>query len=245
MALLGLERGNVSLSGSMLARIWGESPLIWTLGRREFETTPALRAGLAIDDFGSHSSMHSSVRLRQILSAFRRTCRSGTNALFRIELADWRVPCGPALPASSANAIASDAVASSARYMEGAIFRLAFARASFSRGWTFCGVSAPSVDSDGDSFVLRCCLGDEETVVTEVLAVLGRSAEAFATTAPEVVGILPPSSILRILDFRSSNSSHTEAAGPVESRDSVPSGRDVFSWDISFCGVSGLSREEE
>jgi hypothetical protein len=53
-------------------------------------------------------------------------------------------------------------------------------------------------------------------VVIEVLAVRGRSAVAWDTTAPEVEGIFPPSSMRRILVLSSSNSSQTEVAGPVE-----------------------------
>jgi hypothetical protein len=82
-------------------------------------------------------------------------------------------------------------------------------------------------------------------VVTDVLAVRGRSAVALLTIAAEVVGIFPPSSILRILDFSSSSSSHTDAAGPVESKDSVPSAREATSGWVSNLGVSGCSREDE
>jgi hypothetical protein len=62
----------------------------------------------------------------------------------------------------------------------------------------------------------RCWCGEEEAVVIEVLAVRGRSAVAWDTTAPEVEGIFPPSSMRRILVLSSSNSSQTEVAGPVE-----------------------------
>lgn len=61
-------------------------------------------------------------------------------------------------------------------------------------------------------------------MVAEVLAVRGRSAVACEMTWDEVGGILPPISILRILVFSSSSSSHTDTAGPVDPRDSVPSG---------------------
>ena len=93
------------------------------------------------------------------------------------------------------------------------------------------------MDSAGELFCFRCCFGDDETVVTDVVAVRGRS-EALATTAPEVVGIFPPNSILRILLFNSSNSSQTDAAGPVESRDSVPSAREAVSCRELAWGVS-------
>lgn len=57
--------------------------------------------------------------------------------------------------------------------------------------------------------------------------------------APDVEGILPPISILRILDFNSSSSSHTDAAGPVEPWDSVPSAREPASYEFSTWGVRG------
>lgn len=81
-----------------------------------------------------------------------------------------------------------------------------------------------TVDSDGEAIGFRCWCGEEETVVVDVFAVRGRSAEACATAAFEVAGILPPlCSIFLIRVFSSSSSSHTEAAGPVEPCDSVPS----------------------
>ena len=76
-------------------------------------------------------------------------------------------------------------------------------------------------------------------MVAEVLAVRGRSADAWFTMAPDVEGILPPISIFRILDLSSSSSSHTDAAGPVEPCDSVPSAREPASNDVSTCGVRG------
>lgn len=72
-ALLGLMLFNVLLSGSMLCRIGGESPLICTLGRRDIAAADALIAGLAKLFLLSARAMHSSVRLRQMLSALRRT----------------------------------------------------------------------------------------------------------------------------------------------------------------------------
>lgn len=137
IARLGLERGTSSVSVSMLGRTCGDSPLTCTLGRREDAAAADLSAtGLARFTLVPHSSMQSSVRLRQILSALRRTWRSGTRGPESIALAECRVPCGPALPANSAKPSASDAVASSTRYTEGATFCLAFAKASLSKGWT-------------------------------------------------------------------------------------------------------------
>lgn len=100
-------------------------------------------------------------------------------------------------------------------------------------------VCEATVDSDGEGFDFRCWFGDEETVVADVLAVRGRSADAWDTMAPDVEGILPPISILRIRDLSSSNSSHTDAAGPVDPCDSVPSAREADSNDVSTWGVRG------
>jgi hypothetical protein len=163
-----------------------------------------------------------------------------------MELAEWSVPCGPALPVISANVRASEAAASSDRDTAGGVCSFAFASASRSKGWIRLGVGAPTVDSEGDTTVLRCWFGDDETVVADVLAVRGRSAMACDMTWPDVAGILPPSSIRRILDLSSSNSSHTETAGPVEPWDSVPSARDDVSCGaVSICGVLVSSREDE
>ena len=109
------------------------------------------------------------------------------------------------------------------------------AKASRSNGWTRLAVEAcvSTVASEGAGLGLRCWFGEEETVVADVFAVRGRSPEAWETTAPEVEGILPPSSILRIRVFSSSSSSHTEAAGPVEVWDSVPSCREAVSYTVS------------
>jgi hypothetical protein len=72
-ALLGLTPDNVLLSGSMLSRIVGESPLSWTLGRRVTVLVFDRNAGLARLGLLSHMAMQSSVRLRHRLSALRRT----------------------------------------------------------------------------------------------------------------------------------------------------------------------------
>lgn len=72
-ALLGLTPFSVLLSGSILCRIVGESPLICTLGRREIVAWVDRKAGLERPVLVSHMAMQSSVRLRQRLSALRRT----------------------------------------------------------------------------------------------------------------------------------------------------------------------------
>jgi len=92
MALLGLTPDNVLLSGSMLCRIVGESPLICTLGRRDSVAVFDRKAGLARPVLVSHRAMQSSVRLRQRLSALRRTWRSETTEPLMMELAEWSVP---------------------------------------------------------------------------------------------------------------------------------------------------------
>ena len=182
MALLGLTPVNVLLSGSMLCRIVGESPLNCTLGLRDIVAVFDRKAGLARPVLVSHRAIQSSVRLRQRLSALRRTWRSDTTEPLMMELAEWSVPCGPALPLISANASASVAVDSRVRYTAGETCCLALLRASRSRGCVLLllGVLLPTVDSEGDGFDLRCWFGEEDTVVAEVLTVRGRSAEAEA-----------------------------------------------------------------
>lgn len=67
---------------------------------------------------------------------------------------------------------------------------------------------------------------------------------AWETIAPEVDGILPPSSIFRILVLSSSSSSHTDAAGPEDPCDSVPSAREGVT-NVASAGVLGSSRVDE
>ena len=63
----------------------------------------------------SHSARHRSVRLRHIVSAFRRTWRSDAVTPLMIAAAENVVPCGPALPVNAASCRASEAVASKVR----------------------------------------------------------------------------------------------------------------------------------
>jgi hypothetical protein len=237
------------LSGSTLWRTVGESPLNCTLGRRLMAAVDDLTAGLDSALLVSHMAMQSSVKLRQMLSALRRTCLSDTLAPPRMELAECSVPWGPALPVISARVMASIAVASRIRYTVGEVCCRTFTRASRSSGCARWVVGASTVDSDGEGFDLRGWFGEDETVVAEVLAVRGRSRSALACAmmAPEVAGILlPPSSILRMRVLSSSSSSHTDAAGPVEPCDSVPSGWDGASRGVvSSIGVRVSSREDE
>ncbi len=67
------------------------------------------------------------------------------------------------------------------------------------------------------------CFGEDDIVVTVVVAVRGRSRVALDTAAADELGSCPVSSSLRILDLRSSNSSQTVEGAVVESVDSVPS----------------------
>lgn len=88
IALLGLTPGNVLLSDSILSRMLGDSPLSWTLGRRDIAAVAFRKAGLAKPVFVSHMAIHSSVKLRQRLSALRRTWRSDTTAPLVMELTE-------------------------------------------------------------------------------------------------------------------------------------------------------------
>ena len=67
-----------------------------------------------------------------------------------------------------------------------------------------------------------------------VVAVLGLSPVAFEIAAPDDVGIFPVSSIFFILDFKSSNSSHSVVGAVVDNVDSVPSAPDIGGDDSSW-----------
>jgi hypothetical protein len=74
-----------------------------------------------------------------------------------------------------------------------------------------------------------CCslfpdlFGDEDIVVTVVVAVGGLSSDSLETAAAEVDGNFPVSSNRWIRDFRSSSSSQTVDGAVVDAVDSVPS----------------------
>ena len=74
----------------------------------------------------------------------------------------------------------------------------------------------------GEVLTPRGSLGEDDTVVTVVVAVRGRSVvpDAFA---PKELGSFPVSSSFRILDLRSSSSSQTVDGAVVDTVDSVPS----------------------
>jgi hypothetical protein len=74
--------------------------------------------------------------------------------------------------------------------------------------------------------------GEDDIVVTVVVAVGGRSLDACETAAPDVAGSFPVNSSLCMRDLRSSNSSHTVDGAVVDTVDSVPS---------AARGVSGVS----
>ncbi len=189
----------------------------------------------------SANAMHSSVRLLHMLSAFRRNCRStalaGPTADAGLSVSADRPPV---LPAIAAKVSASVAVASKTRYMLGLSKGFDLARAECRSG---CMLSTPrplTVDASGDTGLSRLCFGDDDTVVTVVVAVRGLSPKTPAIAAPEDWGILPVSSSLRILDFMSSSSSHTVEGAVVDTVDSVPSARGVCTTD--FCSAIGEER---
>jgi hypothetical protein len=80
-------------------------------------------------------------------------------------------------------------------------------------------------ESGDEVLVLRPGLGEEETVVTVVVAVRGRSADTEEMASWEDGGSFPVSSNFRIRDLRSSSSSQTVEGAVVDSVDSVPSCR--------------------
>jgi hypothetical protein len=77
-----------------------------------------------------------------------------------------------------------------------------------------------------ETLAFRYCFGEDETVVTVVVAVCGRSVDPLEAACADVAGIFPDSSILLILDFKSSSSSQTVEGGGPESTESVPSARE-------------------
>jgi hypothetical protein len=92
----------------------------------------------------------------------------------------------------------------------------AFASALWRRGWEVVVGAKAEVLGEIPFALLR---GDEETVVTVVVAVRGRSPEELDAFPADAGGIRPVTSNRRILDFKSSNSSHTEDAAVVEAVD--------------------------
>lgn len=67
------------------------------------------------------------------------------------------------------------------------------------------------------------CFGDEDTVVTVVVAVRGRSPAIEDMAAADEEGSFPVNSSFRIRDFRSSSSSQMVDGAVVDMVDSVPS----------------------
>lgn len=106
-------------------------------------------------------------------------------------------------------------------------------------------VLGPAVlESMGEALKPRPRLGDVDMVVIVVVAVGGLSPVAWETAAPDVAGSFPVSSSFRILDFKSSNSSHTVEGAVVDVVDSVPSAIRGVSGPSSVSMVRPTSGEE-
>jgi hypothetical protein len=160
----------------------------------------------------------SSVRLRHMLSALRRSCRSNGVPAPIVEAAlDWEL----VFPSIADKERASEAVASRARQISLLTTGLAFPRAVCSNGCI--GELLPAIVDSGGEPAFLPCLGEEDMVVTVVVAVRGLSTVAFDIAAADDEGNFPVSSSFRILDFRSSSSSQTVDGAVVERVDSVPS----------------------
>lgn len=78
-------------------------------------------------------------------------------------------------------------------------------------------------ESPDGALVFRPCCGDDDNVVTVVVAVRGRSPDALDMAAADEAGSFPVSSSFRIRDLRSSSSSQTLDGAVVDNVDSVPS----------------------
>lgn len=79
------------------------------------------------------------------------------------------------------------------------------------------------VESIGEMLLFRPRLGEDDRVVTVVVAVGGRSLDARDIAAPDVGGSFPVNSSLCILDFSSSSSSHKVDGAVVDTEEAVPS----------------------
>ena len=177
--------------------------------------------------------MQSSVRLRHMVSALRLSWRSMADGGAGVPLEP-----DPAAALCVILAIVNAPVetASSDWYTSGATQSLALAKADWSRGWGVLSSAPTALDATGDALVLRARFGEEDMVVTVVVAVWGRSPTApftpampppLACVVPDTVPfgalpILPVTSSFRMRDLRSSSSSHTVDGAVVETVDSVP-----------------------
>jgi hypothetical protein len=168
-----------------------------------------------------------------MLSAFRRTWRSET--VDGPPIVDCELEIGPGwpdVPIMEAIASASEVAASNALYTSGLSIGFVFVNAACRRACVSVWDVSPTTGSSCDMLSTRVRFGEDEMVVTVVVAVGGRSFEARDIAAPEVAGNFPVNSSLCIRDLRSSNSSQTVDGAVVDTDDSVPS---------AARGVSGVS----
>ena len=126
---------------SSLDSLWSAGALVPTstslVGAfsREGAATKPLSVGLArFSSLSSDSATQSSVRLRHMLSALRRTWRSAELDPPNTDAALCIVPCGPLYPVIAAKARASVAVASNARYTSRLTRGLHFAKVECKSG---------------------------------------------------------------------------------------------------------------
>lgn len=97
------------------------------------------------------------------------------------------------------------------------------ARAECKSGWVSPSIRFVLIASVGDILSPRPRFGDDDMVVSVVVAVGGRSLDIGETAVLDVAGSFPVNSSLCMRDFRSSNSSHTVDGAVVDTVDSVPS----------------------
>ena len=147
--------------------------------------------------------MHSSVKLRHMLSAFRLSRRSALAIFTRVR--------------------ASAAAASRLLYTCGLMDGLDFARAECKSGCMEGSEGLNRTDVPGDPLRSRPRFGEGDIVVMVVVAVSGRSPVAVEIAAPDEAGSFAVSSSFLNLDLRSSSSSNMVDGAVVETVDSVPS----------------------
>jgi hypothetical protein len=132
-------------------------------------------------------------------------------------------PGWPTIPIIEDKAKASVAADSMALNTSGLTRSFVLLSAERSNGCASLGIKGLMLTSACAGPVPELRLGEADTVVALVVAVLGRSSEDLDIPPPGVDGCFPVRSRRWILDFRSSNSSQTVEGAAVEEEDSVPS----------------------
>lgn len=222
----GLTLGFATVSAMALGRLWAEAVAGWMdvgLSRSSFSRAVAVGLGCLVWPDSAVNAMHSSVRLLQMLSAFRRSCLSVTPLFIPSVLAPLEIGPGcPGAPIMDDKANASVAADSMALNTSELTTPFVLESADRSNGCVSRVNDALLLASTGGAPAPEPRFGDADMVVALVVAVGGRSSDVLDVVMADAA-ILPVSSSRWIRDFKSSNSSQTVDGAAVELDDSVPS----------------------